>query len=137
MFNNGEQSLKINGIECFNRLECYISVYEHEILHLVLLLFCKNYDKKSGGHTKAFKLIANNLFSHTLTKHMLLSGDCKLNDNIKKNIKVGSYVITKEHNNNVYKGIVVKVNTKTIMIKLDNGNTGRISFSLVDKIIND
>ena len=40
IFTNEENSLKINGLHCYNRLECYINLYEHEIIHLLIALFC-------------------------------------------------------------------------------------------------
>ena len=36
------KSLKINGLHCFDKLECYINLYQHEITHLLINIFCLN-----------------------------------------------------------------------------------------------
>lgn len=34
----GERQIKVNGIECHNRLDCLLRIVEHEIIHLILCL---------------------------------------------------------------------------------------------------
>lgn len=96
-----EMSLSINGLQCYNRLECYISIFEHELTYLIIMIFCPKL-----GHTETFIHIVNNLYGHTEYKHMLSYGDyetLKLNiDKIKTNIEIGDYVISKEIKNIIY-----------------------------------
>ena len=69
------KSLKINGLHCFDRLECYINLFQHEIVHLLIAIFCTKNGYGMGGHTVMFRNIAFNLFGHTEYKHFLLAGD--------------------------------------------------------------
>ena len=77
LFNKNEKSSKINGLQCYNRLECYISIFEHELTHLIIMIFCPKLGSTKGGHTETFIKIVHNLCGHTECKHMLLCGDRK------------------------------------------------------------
>ena len=52
------KSLKINGLHCFDRLECYINLFQHEIVHLLIAIFCTKDGYGMGGHTVMFRNIA-------------------------------------------------------------------------------
>ena len=83
----------------FYRLECYINLFQHEIIHLLINLFCYKEGNNQGGHTNVFKSIVYNLFGHTDYKHLLLYGDSKELEELelfnKTNIEIGDYVISK------------------------------------------
>jgi hypothetical protein len=138
MFNKGEKSLKINGLSCKNRLECYINLFEHELTHLIIFLFCPEMGEGMGGHTRVFRDIVHNLFGHTEYKHYLLEGDLeemeKRIEETKINVEIGDYITSKKIGAKIYKGTVVKVNPKGVTIESDNGKKWRIYFHAIDKI---
>ena len=69
------KSLKINGLHCYDKIECYLDLFQHEIIH-VITIFCPNEGKPmGGGHIQMFKKLVYSLFVHTDYKHMLLNGD--------------------------------------------------------------
>nr|QBK88727.1 MAG: SprT-like family protein [Mimivirus LCMiAC01] len=138
LFTKGEKSLKINGLPCKNRLECFLSIFEHELTHLIIFLFCPELGEKKGGHTSTFMKIVNNLYGHTEYKHMLLCGDYETMkgdiEKIKTNIEIGDYVISKKINNKVYEGLATRINPKSITILLENGKKFNIYYPAIDKI---
>lgn len=138
LFTKGEKSVKINGLPCKNRLKCYINVFEHELTHLLIALFCPELGKKKGGHTPTFMRIVNNLYGHTEYKHMLLCGDYEKMEHsieqIKTNIEIGDYVISKKLNGKVLEGIAEKINPKSITIQLESGRKTHLYYHAIDKI---
>jgi hypothetical protein len=131
-------SLKINGLNCFDRLECYINLFQHEITHLLINIFCSNEGQGMGGHTIMFKNIVYNLFGHTEYKHMLLSGDSlKLEEEELynyTNMEIGDKVVTKPINGKKYKGVVTKLTKKFFYLKLSNGKIYSFRYSMADDI---
>ena len=131
------KSLKINGVHCFDKLECFINLYQHEITHLLITIFCEDYGRGMGGHTHMFKNIVYNLFGHTDYKHLLLDGDSiQMEDDIlfnKTNIEIGDYVISKEINNKIIEGVVEKVAQKYVYIKQKNNKIIGITFYKIKK----
>ena len=39
-FKQGMKSKKINGLKCYNQLECMLHVFTHELVHLIIFVFC-------------------------------------------------------------------------------------------------
>jgi hypothetical protein len=122
IFNKGEKSLNVNGLPCYDRLECYISIFEHELTHLLIMLYCPDLGRHTGGHTETFKSIVRNMYGHTDYKHYMLCGDMetmekKIKD-YKINIKPGDIVETKPIKDVVYKGVVLRINRRTVSMKL-------------------
>ncbi|QKF94834.1 SprT-like protein [Fadolivirus algeromassiliense] len=138
LFVKDEKSLKINGLLCYNRLECYINILEHELTHLLILLFCPEEGQEMGGHTETFKKITKNLFGHTEYKHMLLSGDYELVEEKKKemklNIEVGDYIISKPINGKIFKGVVTNISNKSVTVLLDSEKAVRLYYEIIDRI---
>jgi hypothetical protein len=136
--NKKTKSLKINGIHCFNKLECYINLFQHEITHLLIAIICEDYGKGMGGHTKMFKSIAYNLFGHTEYKHLLLEGDSiKMEEEIlfnKTNVEIGDYIITKEIKKKIFEGEVYKIAIKYLYIKQKDGKIIGIPFHQIKNI---
>ena len=140
LFKNNEKSLKINGIVCNNKLECYINLYEHEIIHLLIALFCHNEGKTMGGHTTMFRNIVFNLFGHTEYKHLLLAGYHdkieKMEEYNKTNIEIGDYVYirqTKKNAKYITEGTVFKL-TNTYVYYEKNGEKLGIRYCNIEKI---
>jgi hypothetical protein len=60
---------KANGIKCRNPLMCLISTFLHELVHLIMYLFCDDTD--TSEHPPIFQDIAKSLFGHTSYEHSL------------------------------------------------------------------
>lgn len=133
-------TLKINGLNCSDRLECYINLYQHEIIHLLISIFCTKDGLGMGGHTRMFKELVYNLFGHTEYKHLLLDGDSlKMEEKVKfnkLNIEIGDIIESKEIKGEIWLGEVIEVNKKTVrIIFLNTKNKGRI-FNLYYHYVN-
>ncbi len=129
------KSLKINGLHCYNKLDCYINLYQHEIIHLLITIFCTKDGIGMGGHTRMFKSLAYNLFGHTEYKHFLLEGDSINIEQTEKfnklNIEIGDIV---ESTLSKKKGEVINITNKNVHIRLDNDKIWCIPYRLIDKI---
>jgi hypothetical protein len=68
-FNDVTRAVRVNGIECADRLEALQRVVEHEIIHLVELLV---WDRSSCTAAR-FKALAVRVFAHTETTHNLVT----------------------------------------------------------------
>lgn len=139
VFSKNEKSLKINGLHCLDRLECYISIFEHEITHLLIQLFCPEEGVGTGGHTKTFRHIVNNMYGHTEYKHDLLSGDAVTVENnikyFKDNIEIGDTIVA-QYKDKTFTGEVLKLGGKSVTIH-DNVSNKRynISYGIISKLI--
>lgn len=120
IFSNKEKSLKINGLSCNNRLECYLNIFEHEVTHLLINLFCPERGKEMGGHTSTFRNITYNLFRHTEYKHSLLSGDAETVEKkisyFKNNVEIDDILVAENCKGNIWKGVVTKISSKSVTI---------------------
>lgn len=138
MFDKKEKTLKINGLSCKNKLECYINLFEHELTHLIIFLFCPEMGEGMGGHTRVFRDIVRNLYGHTEYKHYLLEGDLgemeKRTDVAKANVEVGDHITTIERKGKSYSGTVVKVNPRSVTVELDDGKKWNFPYDMIDKI---
>jgi|TARA_B100000524_G_scaffold345916_1_gene245278 hypothetical protein len=136
------KSLKINGLHCKDRLECLINLYQHEITHLLIAIFCTKDGIGMGGHTRMFKNLAYNLFGHTEYKHFLLDGDSlKTEEEIKTNktnLEIGDKIKTKEIKNTYFKGEVISLSKDRVKIVITEGKHKdkylSLCYSYVDKI---
>lgn len=135
IFKNKEKSLKINGLKCYDKVECYQSLFEHELIHLVAQLYCEEKVRRMGGHTQTFKNIVYNLFRHTHYKHMLLSGDVdemeKRIEDIKSKAEIGDWVETTKKG---HCGYVVKMTDKSIYLKLKDGRVFYYNYAMATKL---
>lgn len=139
LFSNKESALKINGLKCYNKLECYLNLYQHELIHLLLLVFCFKKGKDYGGHTDTFTKIVFNLFGHTEYKHNLLCGDADKNEEnenkFKKEIEIGDEIKSKKIKDKIYQGPVFKLTTKYAYILLPKNRKIGLPYYLIDKIV--
>ena len=120
LFNDpSTEALKINGLHCYNKLQCYVNLFQHEIIHLVIAIFCPKEGETMGGHTRTFKQLVFYLFGHTDYKHMLLHGDSvqydeRCNEN-KQNVNINDTVEFVAETVQ-YSGTVIKKNCKTVTV---------------------
>lgn len=82
MFKKIQDNIKIHGVMCKNNIYALIIGMEHEITHLILLL----YNSHSKGHNEQFIKIVNNMYLHTDIYHNININNKKLKDN---KLKVG------------------------------------------------
>ena len=73
-FRKGEKLHMANGLECYNRLECLMNIFEHELIHFVIGITHGHIEKDAvyGSHGEYFKQLVKVYFGHTAYKHALL-----------------------------------------------------------------
>jgi hypothetical protein len=68
-FRDVERTVRVNGVVCNDRLEAAQRVFEHELLHLLEMLIWV----RSSCDAERYKTLAWNYFSHTMTRHDLVT----------------------------------------------------------------
>ena len=132
-FKQGMKSQKINGLKCYNQLECMLHVFTHELVHLIIFVFCIDQDVP-GGHGVSFKQITQSLFGHTDFRHNL--GIDAENIGVDKKDLYGrkyiSYFDRRKNKKVISK--IQKINIKTVSA-IPLGETGlwKIPFAIIDK----
>jgi hypothetical protein len=140
LFNKGEKTLALGGLKCVSRLDCYINIFEHEMIHFIMYLYCPELMGRSG-HSPEFKTLVYNLFGHTKTSHSLLMGDIEENKKkllqVKEQIKIGDHVrYAKNRERSAFgEGKVLKLNPKFIIIlDFEENRKWRAPYMAVEKI---
>lgn len=132
-FKQGMKSQRVNGLKCYNQLECMLNVFMHELVHLIIFVFCIDQDVP-GGHGVLFKQITKSLFGHTDIKHYL--GTDAENVGVDKKDLYGRKYISyfdKRKNKKVISKIQ-KINIKTVSgIPLGEKRIWNMPFSMIDK----
>jgi hypothetical protein len=137
---NDTERKKIGGHICSDRIDCFIILFEHEFVHLILVI--SRIAQHETSHGVTFKKLIRNMFNHTnYTHQLLIKGDIIDTENqtniLKKNIKVGDIVVSKLIDNKIYRGIVIKKNPTGIRTKLiDNGKLIVLKYLGIEKIDN-
>jgi sRNA-binding protein len=132
--NKVDKITNIYGQKCVDRLECMIQLMQHEIIHLVLMLFRED---NHMTHSPIFSRIVQNHFGQTECKHIMsYYNDAVSTDKVidKPNVNIGDDVVSKMIQGNIYKGIVIKINHTSVSIKLDSGTLIDIYFNCINKI---
>lgn len=60
-----------NGLRCYDQLGCLMITLEHEIIHLIINIWCRKSDDAHGPH---FMTLSHNIFGHTEFSHSLGRG---------------------------------------------------------------
>lgn len=68
LFQDGQSFQSANGLYCRSQLDCLLLTLEHEIVHLLIDLFC---DTRKNGHGADFKELVQNIFGHSDVTHSL------------------------------------------------------------------
>ncbi|MFX0115094.1 MAG: SprT-like family protein [Candidatus Hodarchaeota archaeon] len=68
-FKDVKRAIKVNGIECQDRLEALQRIFEHELIHLLEMLAWR----KSSCAASNFKSLAAKIFAHTEVTHQLVT----------------------------------------------------------------
>lgn len=69
-FKNAKEITIVAGHQCKDQLECLQRVMEHEISHLIIFMFCGDFNV-SDQHGKLFMNMVNNHFGHTDHRHWI------------------------------------------------------------------
>jgi hypothetical protein len=59
---------EINGILCWDKIDCVQSILEHELVHLIMQVFLR---QLKAPHGKAFKELAKGLWAHSMYNHAI------------------------------------------------------------------
>ena len=143
LFTKGEKRLWVNGLNVRDRIEALQVVFEHEMVHMYMVLKGYSGKIKSGkgkmyysSHGKLFQELSKLFFLHTDYRHLLTNGDscghltkerCNVNmevyfKNDKKNDKKGD----KNNKKNRIYGTVIKCNPKKAKILCVTQGTEKI-----------
>jgi len=69
-FKNAKEITIVAGQECKDQLECLLRVMEHELSHLIIFMFCGDFNV-SDQHGKLFMNMVNDHFGHTDHRHWI------------------------------------------------------------------
>ena len=110
------ESSKVGGRVCANRLQALQRIMEHEMIHLAEMLVW--HDSNCGG--KRFKAISRRIFGHTESNHQLLTPRDVAKRKYK--IKAGDYVAFKS-NGRTLNGFVNRITKRATVLVVDNQGT--------------
>lgn len=135
--------IKIGGIKCYNKLQCLMSVFEHELIHLLIHIFCIDIDYKNNHyihHGDAFQSILKNIFGHTQVYYLDLKKinktqkevDIKINQ-IKSKIKINDFVESYNIDNKIKSGNIIKIEKDYVIIKNNQGIINNLYYEYINK----
>ncbi len=124
LFNANEKAHISNGLYCYDRLDCLMNVFEHELMHFVVNLTVPSSDRNNPvykSHGSYFKQLVNSYFGHTEVKHLLSKGI----DTIKTqaDFDVNDHVYFIDKNNGKRVGIIVKLNPTCAVVETSKGKS--------------
>lgn len=131
-FTHGEKSLKVNGLNVYDRLQAIQCVFEHELAHLAIKLSTyqkpKTPKSKAGkkkcpiysSHGKYFQNLVYAYYKHTNFYHHLLAETHKHRERIKASLRPGDKV-SFNHKGVIKYGTVFNMNPKRVGIMSTTG----------------
>lgn len=124
--------LNVNGLKCRNRLECLQTVFEHELVHFVMMAW--EFDLKRPGdhytsHGTIYRKLVYAYFGHTAVKHRMLCGDAS--DEVKSidEIEIGIEVRFKRKGKE-YHGVVIEKEGSRVKVKVGE-KVVRVKWNLI------
>ena len=129
-FNKDEKIHHTGGLQCKNRLECLMIVFEHELIHFVIGIVHGHWkkDKIYKSHGLFFQDLSNAYFGHTEYYHRLKDhGEASKNNGKREDFNVGDYVqyYASKTNQSVV-GVIYKLNP----VRADIG-TAKVPYSML------
>ncbi len=110
-FGEVTREITVNGIVCHDRLEATMRILEHEVIHLLELVF---FDSTSCSKPR-FKHLSQNIFGHTEVTHRLVT-QAELAQE-QHNLGVGSKV-SFEYSGETYRGVISRITKRaTVMVR--------------------
>jgi hypothetical protein len=138
IFSKGENSHRLGGLLCYDKLECVQLIFEHELIHALIDLFCPEimqrqagYKKRGNTHPKTFTEAAFWQFGHTEYRHDLLGGEGSALEKKSEQAKEFKQVLKKGAKVLVYSGKEKRETEATILNDPVKG-ANRISMRLAD-----
>lgn len=109
-FQNGEYSYSSNGLLCFDRLDCIMNIFEHELIHLAIFITHGHVkgDTIYKSHGLYFQKLVAASFGHTAFKHCLLSKIEKAG--CREDFEVGDQVTYTGKAGEPLRGVITKMN---------------------------
>jgi hypothetical protein len=128
----GESKYHIgSGLKCYDRTECLMHTFEHELMHLVMLILPHRIIKGNPiykGHGYFFKELVAAYFGHTETTHQLFVQQELVHS--KEDFKVGQVIKYKNvKNTKSWIGTIIKLNAKRAVVCDQKGASYRIDYS--------
>jgi hypothetical protein len=109
-FGGVKREITVNGIVCRDRLEATMRILEHEIVHLLELVF---FDSTSCSKPR-FKNLCQNIFGHTEVTHRLVT-QAELAQE-QHNLGIGS-TVSFEYGGETHRGIISRITKRaTVMV---------------------
>ena len=110
-FGDVMREVTVNGIVCRDRLEATMRILEHEIIHLLELVFFGSTSCSKPG----FKHLSRNIFGHTDVTHRLVTQAELAHE--QHNLQVGS-VVSFEYGGETFSGIISRITKRaTVMVR--------------------
>ncbi len=130
--NPTENILEVNGIYCSTRLGCFLTVIEHEIIHLLMSIYPSITGTKGNGpyssHGDCFKHLSAAIFNHSKIYHCLLpgfhgNGDVQIRhvQSKKGDYRMGDRIQFKGKKDQILNGTIIKLNPKRAQVKIEDG----------------
>lgn len=112
-----------NGVKCRNGLQCFLLIFQHELIHLLNAIYCVEAIKTYGGHGSIFRDIVKNIYGHTEYKHNI-GVDMEVAGVSKKDL-VGRRAVSWSYDGESHKAFIVKLNPKRVrVITFENVESG-------------
>ena len=110
-FGGVTREVTVNGIVCHDRLDATMRILEHEIIHLIELVF---FDSTSCSKPR-FKRLSQNIFGHTAVTHRLVT-QAELAQE-QHNMGVWS-TVSFEYGGETHRGIISRITKRaTVMVR--------------------
>lgn len=132
LFSANERSHSTNGLDCSNRLQCYIITFEHELCHLlhhmlIDTILAKSAKRYTMPHGRLFMCLVKKLFYHKDYKHSMIQGLDTSNTLTKEKTNIGQVVNVKNTKTHMsFKCVVLAKNPKRALIECFSLKNGRI-----------
>jgi hypothetical protein len=126
-FGDVTREVTVNGIVCHDRLEATMRILEHEIIHLLELVF---FGSTSCSNPR-FKRLSQNIFGHTAVTHRLVTQAELAHE--QHNLRVGS-VVSFEYGGETYSGVISRITKRaTVMVRDPAGDFRDLQGDLYSK----
>ena len=126
-FGDVTREVTVNGIVCHDRLEATMRILEHEIIHLLELVFFGS----TSCSKPRFKRLSQNIFGHTAVTHRLVTQAELAHE--QHNLRVGS-VVSFEYGGETYRGVISRITKRaTVMVRDPAGDFRDLQGDLYSK----
>ncbi|CAK7994751.1 Hypothetical protein POVR1_LOCUS275 [uncultured virus] len=130
-FRHGEKSYSSNGLLCYDRLDCLMNVFEHELVHYFIMITHGHIkgDPVYKSHGLYFQQLVKAYFGHTAFRHALLS---KIEEVGKpEDFKVDDCVTFTWKDGSLTTGKIMKLNPKRAVVFLSAQKSVSVSYIMM------